>query len=79
MTPHHGDVAMHIRYVGPFPEGVRLPMPGGREVIVAHSEVIEVSDPLGHSLLEQPDNWEQVAPAPAPPDKPAPKAVKKED
>lgn len=71
---------MRVRYIGPFFDGVRLPMPEGRDVNVAYDEVIEVSDSLGRSLIRQKDNWKQVAdPAPAPTAKPAPQAVKKED
>lgn len=72
---------MRVRYHGPFVDGVRLEVPGSREVLVAHGEEIEVSDFLGRSLIEQPDNWEQVADKapPAPATKTAGKAEKKED
>lgn len=69
---------MRVRYHGPH-DGVRLPLSERGYVEVARDEVIEVSDPLGRSLLEQPDNWEQVADKPPAATTKAAKAEKKED
>jgi hypothetical protein len=73
---------MRVKYIGPL-DGVRIPLPTGREVGIERGGVLEVSDPLGRSLIEQQANWEQVAdqPAPAaaaPGKKPAAKADEKE-
>lgn len=67
---------MRVRYHGPH-DGVRIPMPRGRDVVATHGETIEVDDALGVELLKQPDNWEKVADPP--PNPPPAKAEKKED
>lgn len=69
---------MRVRYHGPH-DGVRLPVPGSRDVEVARGDEIEVSDPLGRSLLEQPDNWEAVTEKPPKTGKPATTAAEKGD
>jgi hypothetical protein len=57
---------MQISYVGPFVEGVVVPLGFGAEIFCGQGEVIEVDDELGANLLEQPTNWQPVTPAPTP-------------
>lgn len=66
---------MQVTYVGPFIEGVFLPMPDGTEVSCAPGGTIDVPDDVAAALLEQPDNWRagsapaavrEAAPAPDP-------------
>jgi len=52
-----------VRYKGMFDE-VMIEV-DGRRVIVQRNHQVEVPDEFGASLLEQEDNWEKVAPAPA--------------
>lgn len=59
---------MRIKYIGPH-DRVRLPLPSGRSVELAHGDELDLDDELiperdqpalVASLLEQPSNWEQV-------------------
>lgn len=69
-----------VRYTGPH-DGVRLPLPTGRDLEVAHGQEIDLASYMPErdlpafvgSLLEQTDNWAQVAPKP-PAKTPPPKA-----
>ena len=64
---------MKLRYIGPH-DAVEVPLPDGSDfVTVAHGATFDFDDVHGASLLEQPTNWEDAAPAPTPtPATPAP-------
>jgi hypothetical protein len=48
---------MNVRYIGIFGE---VFAPGVRMQPIARGESVEVADDVASSLLEQPENWEQV-------------------
>ena len=47
---------MKIMYQGPFDE-VRLPLPGGRTLVVEPLKPVDVPKDVARSLLEQGANW----------------------
>ena len=63
---------MKLTYIGPHSGGVTVPLPTGGSMDVPHGEPVDVPDSLAARLLEQPANWQRVAPPkPKAPDKAA--------
>lgn len=50
---------MKVTYVGPH-LGVQFVGDAGQDILVERGGQVEVSDELGHRLLEQPSNWQAV-------------------
>jgi hypothetical protein len=50
-------MSKRLTYVGPF-DAVVIEVAPQLTATVAHGEEVEVSDQLGESLLDQPDNWQ---------------------
>jgi len=51
---------MRLKYIGPH-DGVEVPLPGGREIVVLRGEVADVTpDEYAARMLDQPSNWERV-------------------
>jgi hypothetical protein len=50
-------MSKRLTYVGPF-DAVVIDVAPQLAVTVAHGDDVEVSDQLGESLLDQPDNWQ---------------------
>lgn len=48
---------MEVEYVGPFPDGVDVPMPDGRYQHVPHGGTLKTTREHAEALLEQPSNW----------------------
>jgi hypothetical protein len=50
-----------LLYVGPFVDGVYIPMPDGSEILFTPGTSVEVPDDLAEGLLAQPDNFKRAS------------------